>query len=136
MIEGNAAAGLGCLFAGATVAAWYPITPSTSLAEAFERYCSRYRIEEDTGRRSYAIVQAEDELAAIGMAIGAGWNGARAFTATSGPGHLADERVPGTGLLRRNPGGAVQHPARRSVDRHADTHPAVRHHLLRLRESR
>ncbi len=86
MIEGNAAAGLGCLFAGATVAAWYPITPSTSLAEAFERYCSRYRIEEETGRRAYAIVQAEDELAAIGMAIGAGWNGARAFTATSGPG--------------------------------------------------
>ena len=86
MIEGNAAAGLGCLFAGATVAAWYPITPSTSLAEAFDRYCSRYRIEEETGRRAYAIVQAEDELAAIGMAIGAGWNGARAFTATSGPG--------------------------------------------------
>ena len=86
LIDGNAAAGLGCVFAGATVAAWYPITPSTSLAEAFERFCSRHRIDKETGRRKYAIVQAEDELAAIGMAIGAGWNGARSFTATSGPG--------------------------------------------------
>ncbi len=86
LIEGNAAAGLGCVFAGATVAAWYPITPSTSLAEAFERYCNRLRIDGATGRKKFAVVQAEDELAAIGMAIGANWNGARAFTATSGPG--------------------------------------------------
>ena len=86
LVEGNAAAGLGCVFAGATVAAWYPITPSTSLAEAFERYCQQLRIEPDTGRKRFAIVQAEDELAAIGMAIGANWNGARAFTTTSGPG--------------------------------------------------
>ncbi len=86
LVEGNAAAGLGCVFAGATVAAWYPITPSTSLAEAFERYCHQLRIEPETGKKRFAIVQAEDELAAIGMAIGANWNGARAFTATSGPG--------------------------------------------------
>jgi 2-oxoglutarate/2-oxoacid ferredoxin oxidoreductase subunit alpha len=85
-IEGNAAAGLGAVYGGATVCAWYPITPSTSLAEAFTRYCARYRVDPDTGKRRYAIVQAEDELASIGMVIGAAWNGARAFTATSGPG--------------------------------------------------
>ena len=86
LIEGNAAAGLGCVFAGATVAAWYPITPSTSVAEAFEGYCHKLRSDEETGRNKFAVVQAEDELAAIGMVIGANWNGARAFTATSGPG--------------------------------------------------
>ncbi|MBN9507908.1 MAG: 2-oxoacid:acceptor oxidoreductase subunit alpha [Alphaproteobacteria bacterium] len=85
-LEGNNAAGLGAVYGGATVAAWYPITPSTSLAEAFARWCKRFRTEADTGQGRYAIVQAEDELAAIGVAIGAGWNGARAFTATSGPG--------------------------------------------------
>ncbi|MEM9357211.1 MAG: 2-oxoacid:acceptor oxidoreductase family protein, partial [Pseudomonadota bacterium] len=85
MVSGNDAAGLGALYAGATVCAWYPITPSTSLAEAFERYCKRLRKDAD-GKNNHAIVQAEDELAAIGIAIGAGWNGARAFTATSGPG--------------------------------------------------
>ena len=85
-VEGNAAAALGCLYGGATVCAWYPITPSTSLAEAFQKYCSRYRVDRVAGGNRYAIVQAEDELASIGMVIGAGWNGARAFTATSGPG--------------------------------------------------
>ncbi|MGE5337520.1 MAG: 2-oxoacid:acceptor oxidoreductase subunit alpha [Gemmatimonadota bacterium] len=85
-IEGNAAAALGCVFGGATVCAWYPITPSSSLAEAFQRYCARYRIDPATGRNKYAVVQAEDELASIGIVIGASWNGARAFTATSGPG--------------------------------------------------
>ncbi len=85
-IDGNSAAGLGAVYGGATVCAWYPITPSTSLAEAFTRYCKRYRTEPETGRARYAIVQAEDELASIGMVIGASWNGARAFTATSGPG--------------------------------------------------
>jgi 2-oxoglutarate ferredoxin oxidoreductase subunit alpha len=84
-VEGNAAAALGAVYGGATVCAWYPITPSTSLAEAFERYCRRFRTDPD-GRRRYAIVQAEDELASIGIVIGAAWNGARAFTATSGPG--------------------------------------------------
>jgi 2-oxoglutarate ferredoxin oxidoreductase subunit alpha len=84
-VEGNAAAALGAVYGGATVCAWYPITPSTSLAEAFERYCRRFRTDPD-GRKRYAIVQAEDELASIGIVIGASWNGARAFTATSGPG--------------------------------------------------
>jgi 2-oxoglutarate ferredoxin oxidoreductase subunit alpha len=85
-IDGNAAAALGAVYGGATVAAWYPITPSSSLAEAFQRYCARYRVDKETGEHRYAIVQAEDELASIGMVIGAAWNGARAFTATSGPG--------------------------------------------------
>ncbi|MCC6304266.1 MAG: 2-oxoacid:acceptor oxidoreductase subunit alpha [Rhodobacteraceae bacterium] len=84
--EGNAAAALGAVWGGATVCAWYPITPSSSVAEAFEGYCKRYRTDAATGKARYAIVQAEDELASIGMVIGAGWNGARAFTATSGPG--------------------------------------------------
>ncbi len=84
LIEGNAAAALGCVYGGATVAAWYPITPSTSVAEAFAGYCKKLRTGEDGN--NYAIVQAEDELAAIGVVIGAGWNGSRAFTATSGPG--------------------------------------------------
>lgn len=86
MIDGNTACALGMLYGGATVAAWYPITPSTSVAKAFETYCKRYRTDPDTGQNRYAIIQAEDELAAIGMVIGATWNGARAFTATSGPG--------------------------------------------------
>jgi 2-oxoglutarate/2-oxoacid ferredoxin oxidoreductase subunit alpha len=85
-IEGNAAAALGCVYGGATVAAWYPITPSSSMAEAFAKHCRKYRAEPDTGKARYAIVQAEDELASIGMVIGAAWNGARAFTCTSGPG--------------------------------------------------
>ncbi len=86
LVEGNFAAGLGAVYGGATVCAWYPITPSTSLAEAYERNCHRYRIDPATGARNFAHIQAEDEIAAIGMAVGAGWNGARAFTATSGPG--------------------------------------------------
>ncbi len=85
LVTGNDAAGLGAIYAGATVCAWYPITPSTSLAEAFERYARRLRVTKD-GQRLFGIVQAEDELAAIGVAIGGGWNGARSFTATSGPG--------------------------------------------------
>jgi 2-oxoglutarate/2-oxoacid ferredoxin oxidoreductase subunit alpha len=85
-IDGNAAAALGAVYGGATVCAWYPITPSSSLAEAFTRYTGRYRVDKETGRNKFAIVQAEDELASIGMVIGAAWNGARAFTATSGPG--------------------------------------------------
>jgi 2-oxoglutarate ferredoxin oxidoreductase subunit alpha len=85
-IDGNAAAALGCVYGGATVAAWYPITPSSSLAEAFSRYCRRYRVDRQSGENRFAIIQAEDELASIGIVIGAAWNGARAFTATSGPG--------------------------------------------------
>src|SRR5579883_965864 len=85
-LEGNSAAALGAVYGGATVCAWYPITPSSSLAEAFTRHCQRYRVDPQTKQNKFAIVQAEDELASIGMVIGAGWNGARAFTATSGPG--------------------------------------------------
>jgi 2-oxoglutarate ferredoxin oxidoreductase subunit alpha len=85
-IDGNSACGLGAVYGGATVAAWYPITPSTSVVEAFSTYCRKFRTDPDSGQARYAIVQAEDELSAIGMVIGAGWNGARAFTATSGPG--------------------------------------------------
>jgi 2-oxoglutarate/2-oxoacid ferredoxin oxidoreductase subunit alpha len=85
-IEGNAAAGLGAVYGGATVCAWYPITPSTSLAEAFTKYCQKFRVDPETGENKFAIIQAEDELSSIGMVIGAAWNGSRAFTATSGPG--------------------------------------------------
>jgi 2-oxoglutarate ferredoxin oxidoreductase subunit alpha len=86
LLDGNTACGLGAVFAGATVGAWYPITPATSLMEAFKEFCERYRIDEATGRKKYCIVQAEDELAAAGIVIGASWMGARAFTSTAGPG--------------------------------------------------
>jgi len=86
MMEGNAACGLGAVYAGATFAAWYPITPSTSVVEGFSDYAAEFRVDKITGKKNVAIVQAEDELAAIGMVIGANWNGARSFTATSGPG--------------------------------------------------
>jgi 2-oxoglutarate ferredoxin oxidoreductase subunit alpha len=86
LMDGNTAAGLGCVFAGATVGAWYPITPSTSLMDAFKGFSDRLRVDPKTGKKNFAFIQAEDELAAIGMVLGAMWNGARAFTATSGPG--------------------------------------------------
>ncbi len=86
IISGNSAAGLGAVYAGATVAAWYPITPSTSLVGAYEKYANRLRIDKESGTKNFAVVQAEDELSAMGMVLGASWNGARAFTATSGPG--------------------------------------------------
>jgi 2-oxoglutarate ferredoxin oxidoreductase subunit alpha len=86
MVDGNTACGLGAVYGGASVVAWYPITPSTSVVEAFSNYAGEFRIDKESGKRNYAIVQAEDELAALGMVIGANWNGARSFTATSGPG--------------------------------------------------
>jgi 2-oxoglutarate ferredoxin oxidoreductase subunit alpha len=86
LIEGNAAAAIGCMMAGVTVVAWYPITPSSSLCESLIGYMKRYRIEKATGKATFAIVQAEDEIASLGMVIGAGWAGARAMTATAGPG--------------------------------------------------
>lgn len=86
MMDGNTATALGAIYGGATVAGWYPITPSTSVVEAFEKYARRLRIDPGTGKNNFAIVQAEDELSAMGIVIGAAWNGARAFTATSGPG--------------------------------------------------
>jgi len=86
MVDGNTACGLGAVYGGATVCAWYPITPSTSVAEAYNDFAEQYRIDPTTGKKNFTFVQTEDELSAIGMVIGAGWNGARAFTATSGPG--------------------------------------------------
>ncbi|HEX5431841.1 MAG TPA: 2-oxoacid:acceptor oxidoreductase subunit alpha [Bryobacteraceae bacterium] len=86
LIDGNTATALGCLYAGATVAAWYPITPATSVMDAFKAFCEKYRRDPDTGKNNFLILQAEDELAAIGMVLGASWNGARAFTSTAGPG--------------------------------------------------
>lgn len=86
LIDGNTAAGLGCVYAGATVGAWYPITPSTSLMDAYKSFCKKYRMDAESGGKKFCIVQAEDELAAIGVVLGATWNGARAFTPTSGPG--------------------------------------------------
>ncbi len=86
LIDGNSAAALGAVYAGATVGAWYPITPSTSLMEAFKEYCERFRVDPETKQRKYCLIQAEDELAAAGMVIGAGWCGARSFTSTAGPG--------------------------------------------------
>jgi 2-oxoglutarate ferredoxin oxidoreductase subunit alpha len=86
MIDGNTAAALGCVYSGATVGSWYPITPSTSLFDAFGEFCKSFRQDPKTGKKNYCIIQAEDELAAIGAALGAAWNGARAFTSTSGPG--------------------------------------------------
>jgi 2-oxoglutarate ferredoxin oxidoreductase subunit alpha len=86
MIDGNTTAALGCVYAGATIGAWYPITPSTSLMDAFRGFCEKLRVDPETGERNFRIIQAEDELAAIGMVLGATWNGARAFTPTSGPG--------------------------------------------------
>ena len=85
-VDGNSAAALGMVFGGATVCAWYPITPSSSLAEGFQKYCAKYRVDAESGANRFAVVQAEDEIASIGMVVGAGWNGARAFTSTSGPG--------------------------------------------------
>jgi 2-oxoglutarate ferredoxin oxidoreductase subunit alpha len=86
LIDGNTATALGCIYAGATVAAWYPITPATSVMDAFKGFCEQYRRDPDTGKNNYIILQAEDELAAIGMVLGACWNGARSFTSTAGPG--------------------------------------------------
>ncbi len=86
LIDGNTATALGCVYGGATVAAWYPITPATSVMDGFKEFCEQYRKDPETGVNNFAILQAEDELAAIGMVIGASWNGARAFTSTAGPG--------------------------------------------------
>jgi 2-oxoglutarate ferredoxin oxidoreductase subunit alpha len=103
MIDGNTAAALGCVYAGATVGAWYPITPSTSVMDAFTAFCERYRVDKETGQRKYCIIQAEDELSAMGMVLGAGWNGARAFTPTSGPGISLMNELLGYGYFAEIP---------------------------------
>jgi len=104
LIEGNSAAALGCVMAGCTVAAWYPITPSSSLCESFIAYCDRYRVDKATGERKVAVLQAEDELAAIGMVFGATWAGARAMTSTSGPGLSLMAEFAGLGYYAELPG--------------------------------
>ena len=103
LIDGNTAAALGCVYAGATVAAWYPITPSTSLMDAFAKYCAKFRRDPETGRNDYLVLQAEDELAAIGMVLGASWAGARAFTSTSGPGISLMQELLGMGYYAEIP---------------------------------
>jgi 2-oxoglutarate/2-oxoacid ferredoxin oxidoreductase subunit alpha len=104
LLDGNSACGLGAVYAGATVGAWYPITPSTSLMEAFKEYAERYRVDKTTGQRKYCLIQAEDELAAAGMVLGAGWAGARAFTATAGPGISLMSEFIGLGYYAEVPG--------------------------------
>src|SRR5579871_3160296 len=108
IIEGNAAAALGCVFAGATVVTWYPITPSSSLIEFMIGYLKRFRIDKESGKATYAVVQAEDELSAIGMVLGAGWAGARSVTSTSGPGISLMGEFVGLGYYAEIPGPAVE----------------------------
>ena len=127
-IEGNSAAALGAVYGGATVCAWYPITPSSSLADAFTSHCKRLRVDPETKKAKYAIVQAEDELASIGIVIGAGLERRARLHRDLRPRHLADAGVHRAGLFRRNSGGDLRRAARRALDRHADAHPAMRHH--------
>jgi 2-oxoglutarate ferredoxin oxidoreductase subunit alpha len=103
IIEGNAASALGAMFAGVSVVTWYPITPSSSLAESLTEYARRYRMDPETGKATFAIVQAEDELASIGMAIGAGWAGARSMTTTAGPGISLMSEFVGLGYFAEIP---------------------------------
>ena len=121
LVTGNDAAGLGAIYAGATVCAWYPITPSTSLAEAFERYARRLRVTKD-GQRLFGIVQAEDELAAIGVAIGGGLERRAVLHRHVGSRHLADERISGPSVLCRGASRTLQYSAWRPLDRHADAY--------------
>ena len=122
IIDGNSAAALGCMFAGVTVVTWYPITPSSSLVESLIDYMKKYRIGPD-GKATFAIVQAEDELAAVGMVLGSAWAGARSMTATAGTGNFADVRVHWVGILRGNSGSDLGCAARGTLDRIADDEP-------------
>ena len=131
IIDGNSAAALGCMFAGCTVVTWYPITPSSSLVETMIEYMKEYRIGPD-GKATFAIVQAEDELAAIGMVIGAGWAGARSMTATAGPGISLMSEFAGLAYYVEVPGRHLGHPARRPLHRPADAHVPGRHSFHRI----
>src|SRR5256885_14895542 len=104
LIDGNAAAALGAMFGGVTVVTWYPITPSSSLVESLIGFLERYRRDPATGKASYAVIQAEDEIAAVGMVLGAGWAGARAMTSTSGPGISLMAALAGYRHLTQSPG--------------------------------
>ncbi len=125
IIDGNAACGMGAVFAGVTVVAWYPITPSTSLIEATTDLLKKFRVTPE-GKATFAVVQAEDELAAIGMVLGAGWAGARAMTSTSGPGISLMAEFAGLGYYAEIPGVIFDVQRSGPVDGHADAHPAVR----------
>ncbi len=114
---------MGAVFAGVTVVAWYPITPSTRVVEATTDLLKKFRVTPE-GKATYAVVQAEDELAAIGMVLGAGWAGARSMTATSGPGISLMAEFAGLGLLRRDAGRDLRRAAYGAVDWHADAHLA------------
>ncbi len=136
LIDGNTAAALGCLYAGATVAAWYPITPSTSLMDAFRGFCQKYRQDPETKKNRYAILQAEDELAAIGMVIGASWAGARAFTSTSGPGISLMNEFIGLAYYAEVPAVIFDVQRDGAIHRNADAHAAGRPDDGRLRVAR
>ena len=114
------------MMAGVTVVAWYPITPSSSLCESLIGYMKKYRIDKATGKATFAIVQAEDEIASLGMVVGASWAGARSMTATAGPGISLMSEFTGLGVLRRDAGGDLRRAARRAVNRPADAHGAGR----------
>ena len=129
LIEANAAVAIGAMMAGVTVVTWYPITPSSTVVETLIDYMKKYRLDKETGKATFAIVQAEDELASIGMALGAGWAGARSMTATSGPGISLMAEFTGLGLLHRSARGHRRRAARRTVDRSADAHGAGGHPL-------
>ncbi len=136
IVEGNAAAALGCVFAGATVCAWYPITPSSSLCESFIDFCDELRVDPATGKKNVAVIQAEDEIASIGMVVGAGWAGARAFTSTSGPGVSLMSEIIGLGYYTEIP--AVIFDVQRvgPVDGPPDAHDAGRRPALLLQLAR
>ena len=137
LIDGNTAAALGCLYAGATVGAWYPITPATSLMEAFKGFCQKYRREPETKQRTASrSSRPKTSWPRSAWSSAPSWAGARAFTPTAGPGHLADERVHRPGLLRRGSGGDLRRAAHRAVHRHADAHAAGRPDDVRLRVAR
>ncbi len=121
MADGNTAGAIGSIFGGVQFAAWYPITPASSLAEALNDYLPQLRKRED-GKHTYAVVQAEDEMAAIGMAIGAGWSGLRSMTSTSGPGLSLMTEFAGSGLLHRSAHRRVGCPAHRPIHRPAHPH--------------
>ena len=135
-IEGNSAAALGCVYGGATVAAWYPITPSSSLAEAFARHCRKFRTDPASGKSRYAIIQAEDELASIGIVDRRRVERRSLVHRDFGSRHFADAGIHRARVFRGDTGGAVRHSARQPVDRHADAHAAGRPDLLRVRVAR
>ena len=127
LIDGNAAGALGSMFNGVTVVTWYPITPSSSLVESLIHYMKEYRIDKETGKATFAVVQAEDELAAIGMVLGAGWAGARSLTSTSGPGISLMSEFVGLGYFGRDPGRHLGHPTCGAVHGTTDAYGAGRH---------